>query len=356
VLFTGAWEECPDAPACRRLVSPTVIETVGTIHAGMGFFVVVQADPEIEDARVTVLSPIEGPAILAYRDRRYASGVCHMEPYALGGGSFGVIGFSSSDDGQWPRQEIVFHGSLDDAVATPWALLSPDFLGRSSSQNMAVSPTTVALEIQLAGFVAIVEEGRTVRMDSLPGELAGVPQNLHVIGHHVIWQEWGNRVRLAHGKVDQPTSLFYGPSAPEGVDVKAFSTDGVDMAWEQQYGRRDDGGYDRVELWAAPYTDDPETLQPRKVADLDIHVSDGTVGGGVYVRGSVTPEGAVELHAYDLVDGRRRRWALPAGYETGADPFYVTATEFMLKVRGRGQNPSGAFRIDLTALQYDDPI
>jgi hypothetical protein len=118
VLFTGAWKDCPDAPACRRLVSHTVVEAVGTIHAGMGFIVVVQGDPQIEGARVTVLSPVEGPAILAYRERRYPSGVCQVGPYGLGGGSFGVIGFSGY--GSWPNQEIVFHGSLDDGLPNPW--------------------------------------------------------------------------------------------------------------------------------------------------------------------------------------------------------------------------------------------
>jgi hypothetical protein len=96
---------------------------------------------------------------------------------------------------------------------------------------------------------------------------------------------------------DGSTVLYRGKP---GRHMTAFRTDGTTMCWVESYGNSDPGGIPTTfEVWAAPYTHDPNVLDAtaRNIASVTSQWSifDAIAFGGLYVVSTGTTATAVRL-------------------------------------------------------------
>lgn len=356
VLFEMSWEPCEGAiRGCEQMTGTAFGEwgqhdgDRGYLHPFMrnrwpGF---PQTDPDAV-IQIELLSSTEGPAFAAWRhDLRTPGRNCFLLPLAAGEGrgAFGVFWLQSSD-----YEHRVYADDLERIrfASQPIAVLGHDLIrGGNAFTQLGVSrDMTVAMG--LSSFVAIITADETRRLGRIPGLPAAVPQGpLSVVGPDVFWSDWTNYVRIAHASVDSDTELFL--EIPEGGDVRDFRTDGVDMAWLQAYYKPNGYDYERIELWTAPYTTDPSTLVPRRVADLQRTTPlSAVVGGGywAYERLLSDDPRRSQTVLYRLSDGKTSTLDYPEGYAVSA--IYVAAHEIL----ARGA-PHALFRSSLESLQFE---
>lgn len=158
----------------------------------------------------------------------------------------------------------------------------------------------------------------------------GLPQNVDVVGEHVLWEDWADLVRLAHADPTTTASLF---RRVDPGDLKGFRTDGVEMVWMEGYDRQPDGAYARLELWASPYARDPSALAPHLVRTMGQR-GVPIYGDGWYLMLRSDPR---RLEIVDTADGSLREWAQ-------ATEHYASENELLLSARG------GLVRLDPHAL------
>ncbi len=244
----------------------------------------------------------------------------------------------------WPGESRIYHAPLDaiGSVTTPEATLD---LGADSVQHLAVSATTVAAEIEPAGYIAVLDDGAVGRLGGASSAVPGIPQGVQVVGHQVLWEDWEDTVRIAHGSIDHEAAIYY---AVAGTDLKSFATDGTDLMWLKAWDRQPGGHYNHVELWTSPYDADPTGLSLRKVSDLAENYL-GTLGAGIFGMRLIAPVQRVELH--DFADGRRRTFLIPGSCVVLENPLYVSATDMLLDIACPGHQT--LFRVDPSALPYD---
>jgi len=350
-LFTAEWIPCGDG--CLELAPPAsgrrgFDPRVGHHDGSRGYFGIVQTDPVTFGRRV-VLGTTEGAPLGAWRGPHWAEeGVCQIGPEAVASraAAFGIRIYGDS----WPRQSRIYHAPLADIglVTEPVAILDDRILrGSNAVQHLAVSDTTVAAEVQPGGFIMVIEGGAMRKLGGgLDPVVRGIPQNVHIVGHQVLWEDWDARIRMAAGSMTADARYYYEAA---GADVLSTATDGVALAWMQGYDYLAGTGWRRVELWTSGYHEDPALLAPRTVRDLDGYLG-LTLGPGVCAMRRVTG-GPQRAEIFDLPDGRRRTFTMPAGTALVEDPLYITATEMLLLVGRR----SGAtlWRVDITRLPYD---
>jgi hypothetical protein len=308
-VFTSRWEPCDHGlEGCQKIIKNMAVTGNGAFDGDRALFYLGR---NIDSRRLIVLAQSEGPALGAWLGPRGIDlpedGLCQLgAPTVSSDGAAFVIRTGASLRPDW--RNTVFHGAPDviGSLDTPVGVLTPELIGGGTPQRMDVSATTVASEVQSGVFIA--QDGALVRR-----ELDALPQSARVVGDHVLWEEWGRRVRVVHGTIDQEASVFYEIDG----DVKGFDTDGVDMAWVQGYDRQPDGSYERVELWTAPYVRDPADIEPRMVRSLPTRITLATVGGGywghwLYANDEWT------LNLYRLSDGRKRQWVFPPDDSPGS--------------------------------------
>ena len=226
-----------------------------------------------------------------------------------------------------------------------WVASSGETAG-PSVQHLAVSDTTVAAEIQPGGFILVFEGGAMRQLGgALDPVVRAIPQNVHVVGTQVLWEDWDATVRVASGSISQAAAPFIDVDA---VDVKSFRADGVDLAWMQAYDRQPDGSYARVELWSSPHAPDPGSLSPRLVREMPVRTQ-ARLGVGVYAILRPDPRRHIEL--YDLADGRHRVYMPPETTGVLELPLYITSSEMLLIIGRPGG--SALWRVDITRLPYD---
>jgi len=179
--------------------------------------------------------------------------------------------------------DAIFHGPIDELkdADRPVLLLGPDDIpGYGAVLEAYVSPEAMAFHVPFLSEVWLVDTGILRRLGG-PGSAVPVsPQRVALVGDHVLWNEWRTDVRIAHGALDRSAAPYYGV---EGTRV-IFATDGVDLAWVQGYGWDGTTGFDRMELWTAPYVREPADLAPRRVLESYTQPSfSGVVGAGSWV-------------------------------------------------------------------------
>lgn len=155
--------------------------------------------------------------------------------------------------------------------------------------------------------------------------LQTLAQSVAVVGSDVLWEDWADLVRVAHGAPGRPGSLYH---RADPADIKGFHTDGVDLAWVQGYDRQPDSSYARLELWTAPYAADPATLEPRFVRLMGSFRRRAAAGGGWYVVMEPEPW---RIEAIRLSDGTRRRWVSSIPGALSYPPIYVSDHEILLQ-------------------------
>ncbi|MBX3268698.1 MAG: hypothetical protein KF729_00470 [Sandaracinaceae bacterium] len=305
------WEPCDLVPSCLRPIQRGLNTSRGWFDGGEGFFQVTSID---DSRRATLaLVAVSGRTLAAWRYfLRRGEDVCLFD-LGVGDGTIAIV--PGYFDGTLSGRSIehVFHGplaALDEMVA-PVAIVSPGV----QPQTVAVSADVIAF---WTGAWAVAVDPATGRVVYLNEPLEGIPQNVTVVGPHVLWEDWADLVRVAHADLGTAASLFH--RADPG-DVKGFGTDGVDLAWFEGYDRQPDGHYARLELWTAPYTRDPAALAPRRVRDMDLR-GGSMYGGGWYL---VRRGASAGYDIVDVRDGSLRR--LESGGSTL--PLYVSEREIM---------------------------
>lgn len=346
-LFTPEWIPCGEGfPGCSKLAPvehPRSVHPFAGFHDGeRGYFVLIESTSE-DAPRMQLMARTDGPCFAAWQDPPMTEGACIVGTPAFGPSAASFLVRFSTPDGMI-REDRVYHGTYEEIGATtePQAVLTQDDVGGGGGalQRVAASASWTAGEVQPAAWVALMEEGRIHHLDPL----SGVPQRVHLVGGHAIWEDWGARVRLVHGSAEQATELYYEAA---GGDVKGLATDGVSLAWSEGYDRSADGSYARAELWTAPYARDPADLVPRKVRDLEGVVRQARVGSGYYAF-----RGSGEWHQILVVrlsDGRLGRWTLPPEDSPRGIPLWVSADEVAFAIRG-----GSLMRVQLTSFDWSD--
>ncbi len=308
-----AWEPCREGlgPA-GCMAFPVGVVSEGWFDGGVGYFRVTQSDARGRTIRV--LAAVDGRTLAAWRYLgRMDQEVCTFD---LGIGDDHVAVIPGYFDGNDPARsfERVFYGRIADAgtLDEPVATISPGV----QPQRVAVSSEVVAF---WTGYWAIGVDPMSGRWTRLNEALPGTPQNVQVVGARVFWEDWADLVRVGFGDLSSPATLFH--RADPG-DIKGFRTDGRDFAWFQGFDRQPDGRYARLELWTAPYTDDPAALEPRMVRPMEVR-NGSAFGGGWYVVWRGDPRG---YEIIDVRDGTRRWWLAPVSQ----DPLYVSENEILV--------------------------
>jgi len=260
-----------------------------------------------------------GPTLAAWRFPSPATLVpenrsCQVSLAVGDGHAALIIEYVDFDDSRRSRQMFYF-GSLSEIAAVEEPILELE--SPIAPQEIAVTSELIA--VWTGGAVVAIDPagGGTRRMNE---PLSGIPQNLSLVGSHVLWEDWADVVRIAHGDPITAGSLFH--QADPG-DIKGFQTDGERFAWFQGYDRQPDRSYDRLELWTAPYVRDPATLEPRMVREMEARNA-SAYGGGWYVVVRSDPR---RLDIVNVEDGTLRQW-IPAG-GVSTPPLYVSENEIL---------------------------
>ncbi len=308
------WAPCPEHLGLDDCTAPTragLLASFGWFDAGTGYYRVTENGPG--NLTMRILLSVDGRTLAAWRYvRRYDNAACALD-MGIGDGHVAIVpGYFDGDDAS-RHVEQVFYGPIDqlNELDAPVATISPGV----QPQHVAVSSEVVAF---WTGYWAIGVDPVTGDSTRLNEALPGTPQNVQVVGARVFWEDWADLVRIAVGDMSTPASILH--RADPG-DVKQFHTDGVTLTWLEGFDRRPDGIYDRLELWAAPYTDDAAALAPRMVRRMELHNS-AAYGGGWYVVRRSDPRG---YEIIDVRDGTRRWWLAPVSQE----PLYVSENEIL---------------------------
>lgn len=334
VLFTPRWEPCAEQPeGCLREIrglGPARGYTdTGWFDGERGYFEVVGGGAH------SMIAVTDGSAVAAWkvpnqRDLLERNIACSVR-LGLGDGYAAVLAHYFNGDDPSRNVDWVFHAPIDEigSVTEPIAVMSGPILAAGSAQRMAVSSELIGMWFG-AGIWLVTSAGRQGGV--LTAE-SGIPQNISVVGSHALWEDWGSRVRVAHGSIDEPATIF---RRADPGDIKAFRTDGVELTWLEGYDRQPDGHYARLELWAAPYVRDPADLEPRFVRSMEVR-SAANYGGGWYVMRRERP---AHYEVVDTSDGSLREWTpTGAGIAAGPPPLYVSDREILF-------NYGGLVRID----------
>jgi len=93
----------------------------------------------------------------------------------------------------------------------PVLLLGPDDIHRNGNmlQQTSVSPEAVAFDVKPIGEVWLVRDGVLQRRAGLGSAVPGSPQRIHLVGDHVLWNEWLTDIRIAHATADQTADTYY---------------------------------------------------------------------------------------------------------------------------------------------------
>jgi hypothetical protein len=346
VLFTPRWLACEAQPeGCQRLLLGFAREhsfTRVAWHDGeRGYFRLVATD--VGDRRITILARTDGAAVAAWREMPGGGADLDVNcsvRLGLGGGYAALDAHYFDGRDRSRNQERIYHAPIHEIGQATEPI--GEIAGLSSSpQHLAVSAELVALEMQPASFVQVIRatgEQRSLINDPV----LGIPQNVTVVGDHVMWEDWPSPVRVAHGSMLDDAAFFH--SAEPG-DVIGFHTDGVDLAWMQAYQDIPGDLYERIELWTAPYVRDAADLAPRLVRPLATAGPDN-FGGGWYAWQRNDP---ARLEVYSIADGTRRVWYPPTGVTIQYEPLYVTDHEILL-IAGGDRRFEPLWRLDPHAL------
>jgi len=346
VLMRSAWEPC--GVGCEALAQEpgwtrAFYSESGGHDGERGYFVAVQSRDGASE-RVVVLGTTDGSPVAAWRGPpSEAPGVCAIGPVAVGATH---AAFIVRLWGEWPAEDRIYHGPIAELgrVTEPLAVLDESWLpGGNATQNLAASATTVAAEVQPAGFVAVAEEGALARLGGSAGGVVGSPQNVQIRERAVYWEDWADRIRTARGSVSEGAAVWFEFS---GADAAGTSIDSEWVAWQR--GILGGGGtFADVEVWASPFAEDASDLTPTLITPLE-GFHHHAMGAGIYV---VRPAND-RLDLYYLSDGRKRVFHTPPATGVYNAPLYVTADELL--VPARNADGRTMLKVQISSLPFED--
>ncbi|RLB50976.1 MAG: hypothetical protein DRJ42_17750, partial [Deltaproteobacteria bacterium] len=351
VLFAPEWLSCGDG--CQYLAPEPRFQRAydreGWHDGSRWWFAVVQSSDA--EHREVVLASSDGAAVAAWRSPDgWEDGLCIVGPSAIADGAAAVGVKIWLEDVQQFR---LYHAPLDviGSVTEPTAVRDPSMgVGSTGVQNLSVSRTTVAAEVQPAGVVIVFEAGRSRVLGGVASPTPATPQRVRVVGRDVWWEDWGHPTSLVVGSIDRE-GRYLRRNVPD--DAFVLGIDDGQMAWLQGYGWGGAGvQYERLELWMASYTDEPTELRPQRIREVETWGA-ALLGEGVYGFTTADFDGANHrTELYDIVDGRRRTYRAPSGVAVPGSPLGISAAEMLFL--GRYERNPTLFRIDITRLPYEE--
>jgi hypothetical protein len=361
MLFDSEWTSC--GVGCQKL-SPdprflrSVDRDVGYFDGTrFWFFLVQQQFGDIEGHYMVVLAASDGSVAGAWRAPNPEDpGWCVPAPFGVGDGH-AVFGVQVGHRPDWPRLSPIYHASLDaiGTVDTPIATLTEaDIGGEGLPQRVGVSASTVVLEVQPRGTVVAIEDGEISVIGGLGTALPGLPQQTQLVGRTAYWEDWDRHVRAAFGRVEETPALL---REVEPDEVREFKANADAFSWLEARRFVTLGEYEVVELWTAPYVEDPAALAPRMVRAMPPFMQAATAGGGRYAQLTLldvaVPSSQRIIAVYDLTDGRRRNFVPEGGRPVFDRPLAIGPDQMLVQVSWDDAVPGRALTIvDLSALPY----
>lgn len=323
-VYRLEWEACPGIDGCRRVVRPSGAVVQAWFDSGRGFAEILAGTT---GERIIALVPVDGgPAIAAWRGPRSAgsgSVVCSVDLEDVRAGTVAVS--TLYYDGEFPDRSVqrVYAAPLGEiAGATTAALTLPaePWVARGRTiRDLRVAPDFIAFQMEPDGNLYAARGGE---IRAIHDGTDGLVQNLALVGEHMLWESWGDHVRLEHAGWDTPRAFFRELALG---DARSFGTDGSDVAWLEGTDRAPSGTYGTLTLRAGRYS---AALGVTDARDVRSFSSPGivVVGGGWYAVSRASPE---RIDVFSLRDGSVRSYLAPTGERLG-DPLYVTANELLI--------------------------
>ncbi len=283
--------------------------------------------------RIVAIAPVDGPIVAAWREPpRLDDGIyCAVTAVAVGGGR-AAFAAQFSDFVDMTRSRAWLYVATPDTIGAttePVWEFPAAFVPRDVTiVHLWITSELLALQTSPGGTLYTYRDGEWQTLTGW-GTVPGIPQGVHLVGDHLLWEAWQgvDDVRLVHARWGEAASLWrdVSPGATKG-----FGTDGVDLAWFENFDRQPDGTYARTELWTAPYRRDIELATPRIVRTMDQRSNRPAVGGGWVARRRLDPQ---RVEVFSLRDGARRTFIAPGGLVL-EDPYYASEREIMFPGRG----------------------
>jgi hypothetical protein len=306
------WKPCPGGQVgCRALIADRVTErgVFGTgltyqLHAGWTASGVMLAIHEAiggTEREHISLAPLDGPPFLVL-DMQRRSGDCDFVRADFADAGAAIV---LAHGGVLDRQTIYLGGPLrsDPMWHRPLAH-GPQFGS-----------------VSIAGRSIITVGGDVRRSDPQTGEFIQFTDDTtaiccgYAVGTSIVFLGPGQiRVAVTPGA---PSRVLHTRSG-SGTVTGLVAQDGV-LYWAEGAGARPKGGYDSIELWTAPATDDPAHFAPRRITELGLHslpdrhaglgeTDELMIGGGKIAVRYNDASGTARLIVVDGATGERRTW------------------------------------------------
>lgn len=306
------WKPCPGGQVgCRALIADPVADRgpFGThlpyqlLAAWTASGVILSIyDPDGGPERAHVsLAPLDGPPFLVL-DLPSRGGRCNFvrADFSDAGATIAVI-----DDSR-PQTAMLYLGGP---------------LRADPMWHRPLARGTLNESVSLAGRSIIAVGGGVRRSDPQTGEFVKVADDFmalccgHAVGTSIVFMGPGEiRAAVTPGA---PSRLLYPRSGPGHLN-SFVAQDGA-FYWAKGQGSRTEGGYEAVELWTAPVTDDPTRFTPRKITSLGLHKLPGDypglghadtleIGGGKFAVLYKDASDTARLLVVDAATGERRMW------------------------------------------------
>ncbi|HWB74438.1 MAG TPA: hypothetical protein VG755_05775 [Nannocystaceae bacterium] len=319
------WRACAGAPECSEAVwNAALVGHDGEIGRrssvdddGHDVRVAVRWDSDEAGQAGVFVTDAEGRIALGLRVT--TAGACNINAPSIAHGRFGVLVMHAAE-GAAPLREGGLLAALDRLeVLAPFELdplpkgSGPDAVALGTSRwAWRFSPERLVAFANDDGSDARVVAERDASLRMLGPPSATGPAFLFDMFE---LDESGRAV--AHvGRSDghAPPEHFIAGTADAWVGAARFAHSHI--AWLRGLEPSGGSAFARVELWAAPYTDDAGALAPVRIGELDTPVwSPIGAGWGRYAIAGATP---TELQVFALADATRTRIALPDGHTFAA--------------------------------------
>lgn len=353
----AAWMVCPDdlaavAPSCRMWPPPPEghlrfrIWKYGTYRGEQYFAFVDYDDVAIRERtwRIQVRTLAGEPR--GYFRQRAATCQFSATGFRTGGFLLGMGGFDMPDPFHVVLELDLDAGYGDPAVEVMrWDAEAFPRSDEGILREFSASDDLLAAIRPLNSVLVARPDQAWVRRGGSSEEVSlGPPENPHVIGEHVFYEDWGRRIRLLRASFDEASSVAL---EVEGGDIRALGGNDESLVWMQAYGPYPN--YDRVEVWTS--TVDLRTGELERPRVLGTALRQGADVAGSEWYGAVTT-GAAEF--FHLETGEHRIFEPPTGWDFGGANPMAGDTTLLEAVNDSNPDLRNIIRFDITDLPLAD--
>ena len=217
---------------------------------------------------ITAIADSSGRLIAAWRSPFSASSACVVMTIAMDRARY-LLAASELPADRDVVVSVVVGGDLSQPpdTASPLLRMSNRELGSDGIVEAEVGEAFVAIGTSPRPLVLRVGwDGGVSTIGSAAVDGSGAFLGA-IVGDALLYSSLGSRpaIRVSvDGAASQPLLTDVG-----GGVATTFATDGIDLAFMVAFGARDaDLNYERMELWASPFSTNPDELRPRRLTGL----------------------------------------------------------------------------------------